>query len=109
MTVPTYIKANCLLETGKPYPVSKDYSAEDYVVESLAYNLGSKLITELPIEITPSEEVLQTGEPESYKYSVEAFVFTKAQLDEFVNEVKRAVNYDIRYMNILKNYQGPEV
>lgn len=109
MTVPTYIKVNCLLETGKPYPVTEDYTAEDYMTESLAYNLGTKLMTELPIEVVPSETVLPTGEPESYKYSVEAFVFTKAQLDEFVNEVKRAVHYDIRYMNILKNYQGPVV
>ena len=109
MTVPLLITVNCLLETGKVYPVSENYTAEDYMIESLAYNLGSKLVTELPIEVTPSEEILWSGQPKSYKYSVEAYVLTKAELDEFVKDIKKAVNYDIRYMNILKSYQGPVV
>ena len=109
MTVPTSVKVTCLLETGKEYPVSDGYSAEDYIIDTMAYNLGCKLIKELPICIAASEELLFTGEPESYTYTTEAYVFTKKELDIFVSEVKRAVHFDIGAMKMLRACEGPVI
>jgi len=106
MTIPLCITVNCLLETGKVYPVTDEYSAEDYVVDSMAFNFGKQVVTSLPVTVEPSEVLLQSGEPESYKYSATAYVFTKEELDLFVSEVKQAVKYDMQAMHLLKNMQG---
>lgn len=106
MRVPTAITVNCLLEPGKSYPAEEGYSAEDYVLDTMAYTMSKQIIANLDVEVTPSTEVLHTGEPESYKYSTTAYVFTKKELDEFVADIKKAVNYDIQTLRLLNNCQG---
>lgn len=106
MTVPMCVTVNCLLETGKAYPVTEKYSTEDYVLDSMAFNFGKQVVTSLPIVVTPSETTLPTGQPASYNYSTTAYVFTKEELDTFVSEVKQAVKYDMQAMKLLQNFQG---
>jgi len=106
MRVPTEITVNCVLDTNLEYPGGYAMTKEEYVQETLAYTMCAKLLELLPISATPSEDVLQTGEPASYKYSTTAYVFTKAELDEFVADIKKAVRYDIQALQLLSNCQG---
>jgi len=107
MTVPTYVKVSCVLETGKEYPVTKDYSAEDYILDTMAYNVGCKVMNNIPICVEPSEVVLGNGLPESFKYTAEAYLFTKAELDNFVTEVRKAVHFDNKAYELLNKCSWP--
>jgi len=106
MRVPTEITVNCVLDTNLEYPGGYAMTKDEYVQETLAYTMCTKLLELLPISVTPSEDVLQTGEPVSYKYSTTVYVFTKEELDEFVADIKKAVRYDIQAMRLLGNFQG---
>ena len=107
MVIPIQVRVNCLLETGKAYPVTEEYSAEQYVLDTMAYNLGLKMMAELPITVTPSEILTNEGLPESYNYSTEALVFTDEQLKEFVRDMRKAHVFDTMAKSMLANCNGP--
>lgn len=109
MVIPIHVKVNCLLETGKVYPVTEGYYAEQYILDTMAYNLGLKMMAELPITVTPSDVLTYEGLPESYNYSTEALVFTDEQLKEFVKDTYKAIAFDTMAKNMLDNCNSPIV
>lgn len=109
MTVPMMVTARMEVPTRTSMNATNPDALDEYILESLGYNLGCQIVKEIEPTITPSEVVDYYGAPEFHTHSVDVYVFTKEQLETFVEEMRRGVKFDMLAYDLLRKCNGPTI
>ena len=75
---------------------------DEYVLTMLGYAIGEATLENLPYEVALSEELLLSGEPESFTYKTSVYVLTEKELTEYTNEVIRRARLDLTMTSALQ-------
>lgn len=109
MTVPMMVTARMEVPAYTSKSAVAPETLDEHILESLGYNLGCQIVKEIKPTITPSELVDYYGEPEYHTHAVEVYVFTKEQLETFVEEMRRGVKFDMLAYDLLRKCNSPIV
>lgn len=109
MTVPMMVTARMDVPIFTSMNAVSPEALDEYILESLGYNLGCQIVKEIEPKITPSEIVDYYGEPEFHTHSVEVYVFTKEQMETFTEEMRRGVKFDMLAYDLLRKCNGPTI